>query len=48
MRPNEVRDALWMIDVFERWNMPTAEADVGGGGFGADKDSLRSMPIRNP
>jgi hypothetical protein len=27
MRPDEIRDAPWMIDVFERWNMPRDEAD---------------------
>ena len=26
MTPEEIRDALWMIDVFERWNMPADEA----------------------
>ena len=24
---HERRNALWYIDVFERWNMPAAEAD---------------------
>jgi hypothetical protein len=27
MPPEEVHDAMWMIDVFERWNMPQEEAD---------------------
>lgn len=25
---DEVTDALWMIDVFERWDMPREEADA--------------------
>jgi len=25
--PNELRDTLWMIDLFGRWNMPQDEAD---------------------
>jgi hypothetical protein len=29
MKPDEVRDALWLIDVFERWDMRTEEADEG-------------------
>ena len=27
LRPDEIRDALWLIDVFERWNMPPEEGD---------------------
>jgi hypothetical protein len=27
MEPDEIRDALWMIDVFERSSMPADEAD---------------------
>jgi len=26
MKPADVRDALWMVSVFERWNMPPEEA----------------------
>jgi hypothetical protein len=29
MKPEEIHDALWMIDVFEQWNMsagPSARA----------------------
>ena len=25
--PDELHNALWYIDVFERWNMPAEEAD---------------------
>ncbi len=27
MTPEEVRDAMWTIDVFERWNMSQGEVD---------------------
>ena len=27
MKPEEISDALWMIEVFEQWNMPAEEAD---------------------
>ena len=27
LTPDEVGDCLWLIDVFERWNMTTEEAD---------------------
>ena len=26
LRPDEIRDALWLIGVFERWNMSAEEA----------------------
>ena len=25
--PEELHNALWYIDIFERWNMPAEEAD---------------------
>ena len=27
LRLDEIRDALWLIDLFERWNMSPEEAD---------------------
>ena len=27
LQPDEVEEALWLIDVFERWDMPAEEAD---------------------
>ena len=27
LTPAQVQDALWMVDVFESWDMPAEEAD---------------------
>ena len=33
LKPDEVHDALWLIDVFERWPCPLPKPTSGGGGL---------------
>ena len=40
MKPEEIRDALWMIEVFERWICRLKRRQSGGGGFWRGSGSL--------